>query len=420
VNFASTIDAPAPPDAAGLVPPPAAKAAEAIVGAEYLPLIQGHLHRLRSIYNHPNRALHFDTVLATLLVGFYESSVRSLRALEDLSCREGAREVLPVERVCRSTLSDAMRQMDAGQLQPIVEALWKQVPDLKQTDGTLHALLKRIIALDGSVFTVPADVLWAIALTRPDKKQGRQFRLNLQLDVLRFLPAGLSVSGKDDGSESAAFARDLCGGVIYVADRGFVDFAFIHAVFDKGSDLVVRLKKDTKFVCVRENPLSDADRAADVVSDRVGYMPGSAGSPGFGQRLLREVVVLDRKNNTLVRLLSSLLDVPARTIGQIYRHRWMIEIFFKWLKCTVRLNRLISQSENGVRLQLYVAVIGVLLTYLRTGRRPSIYAANCLAWVAAGQMSAATMFQVLARRERERELERARLARKRAAEKTAG
>ncbi|HEV2425518.1 MAG TPA: IS4 family transposase [Terriglobia bacterium] len=419
----SAIDKPAPGNATDsattAVPAPVAKATETVVGAEYLALLQEHMHRLRSIYNHPNRMLHFDAVLATLLIGFYESSVRSLRALDDLSCREGAREVLPVDRVCRSTLSDAMRQMDAGQLQPIVQALWKQVPDLKHADGPLHALLKRIIALDGSVFTVPADVLWAIALTRPDKKQGRQFRLNLQLDVLRFLPTALSVSGKLDGSESAAFARDLCGGVIYVADRGFVDFSFIHAVFDKGSDLVVRLKKDTKFVCVKQNPLTD-DRDADVISDRIGYVPGSAGSPGFGDRLLREVVVLDRKNNTTVRLLTSLLDVPARTIGQIYRHRWMIEIFFKWLKCTARLDHLISQSENGVRLQLYVAVIGVLLTHLRTGRRPSIYAANCLAWVASGQMSVTTMFEVLARRERERELERTRLARKRSAEKTGG
>ena len=65
-------------------------------------------------------------------------------------------------------------------------------------------------------------------------------------------------------------------------------------------------------------------------------------------------------------------------------------------------------------LQLYVAVIGVLLTYLRTGgRRPSVYAANCVRWVAEGRMSVATMLDVLRMREREREMERARLARKR-------
>lgn len=403
---------------ASAAPGDGARLNEAVAGARYLPLLQGHLKRLRSFYNHPNRILHFDSVLTALLVGFYESSVRSLRTLEDLSVREGAPELLGVDRVSRSTLSDAMRQMEAGKLLPIVEALAKQVPQLRRDDGDLHLLMRRIVALDGSVFTVPADVLWAIALTRPDKKLGRQFRLNLRLDVLRFLPVGLSVSGKLDGSETAAFLRDLAAdevGMLYLADRGFVDFCFIHAVFDKGSDLVVRLKSDTKFVCLRDNPLTDADRAAGVISDRVGHVPGSVGSPGFGDKLLREVIVVDPKTGKHVRLLTNLLEVPARIIGLLYRHRWMIEIFFKWLKCTARLRHLMSESHNGILLQLYVAVIGVLLTHLRTGRRPSIYAANCLAWVASGQMSVGTMFQVLARRDRERDLERARLARKKAA-----
>jgi hypothetical protein len=394
-----------------------ARAAEAVVGRQYIQLLQGHLDHLRKLYNHPNRTLHFDTVLAALLTSFYNTAVRSLRTIDDFTQSEKLHDDLPVERIPRSTLSDAMAQMDASHLLPLVTQLMKQVPALARHDGDLHALLKRIIAADGSIFTVPSDVLWAIALTRSDGKTGRQFRLNLQLDVLQFMPAHLSVSGGDDGSESAAFARDLLAGVIYVADRNFVDFKFIHAVFDIQSDLVVRLKSDTKFVVKEERAITDADREANVVSDRIGHVPGSAGSPGFGERLLREVVLRDPKSGKPVRLLTSLLEVPARIIGLLYRHRWMIELFFKWLKCVANLRHLVSESQNGVTMQLYVAVIAVLLTYLRTGRRPSVYAANCLQWVACGLMSVETMLKVLAFRERERELERARLARKAAAKK---
>lgn len=394
-----------------------AQAAEAVVGREYVELLQPFLERLRRAYRHPNRVLHYDAVLTALLLGFYNSSVRSLRTMEDQSQSQGFAGMLPLDRVCRSTLSDAMRQMDAGQLLPLVEALLKKVPALKRTDNDLHCLMRRIIAADGSVFTVPADVLWAIAVSRSNGKAGRQFRLNLQLDVLQFLPATFSLSGGDDGSESAAFMRDLIAGVIYVADRNFVDFKFIHAVFDKGSDLVVRLKSDTKFVELEQRPLSDADRLANVVGDRIGLVPGSAGAPGFGQRRLREIVLTDPRSGKPVRLLTSLPDVPARVIGLIYRHRWMIEIFFKWLKCTARLRHLLSQSPNGITMQLYVAVIGVLLMYLRTGRRPSVYAANCLNLVACGLMSVGTMLQILERREHERELNRRRLERKRS-EKT--
>jgi hypothetical protein len=402
--------------------PAVAQAAEATVGAAYVQLLQPLLGRLRHAYGHPNRVLHYDTVLTALLIGFYSTTIRSLRSIEDQSRAEGLAAQLPIERVCRSTLSDAMRQMDAAHLLPIVSALIKQVPALRRQDGDLHALLRRIIAADGSIFTVPADVLWAIALTRTNGRVGRQFRLNLQLDVLQFLPVTFSISGAADGSESAAFMRDLIPNVIYVADRNFVDFKFIHAVFDRGSDLVVRLKADTTFAATDERAITDADRAANVIADRVGRVPGSRNSPGFGPRPLREITLTDPCSGKPVRLLTNLLAVPARVIGLIYRHRWQIELFFKWLKCTARLRHLISESRNGITIQLYVAVIGVLLTHLRSGRRrPSLYAANCLAMVAAGQMSVGTMFQVLEQRDRERDLARARLTRKRqAAEKTVG
>lgn len=412
-----------PPPQPSLPPPqrPAvARVTEAVVGEKYVKLLQSFLQRLRESYDHPNRQLHYDSVLTALLISFYSISIRSLRTMEDKSQAEGFGELLPIPRICRSTLSDAMRQMDARHLLPIVQALMKQLPNLRRQDDDLHALLKRIVALDGSIFTVPSDVLWAIAIERRNGEVGRQFRLNMQLDVLQFVPGYFTISGADDGSESAAFMRDLIGGVIYVCDRNFVDFKFMHAVFDKGSDLVVRLKLDTKFVATEERPITDADREANVISDRIGHVPGSAGSPGFGDKRLREVTLIDPRSGNPVRMLTTLLDVPARIIGLIYRYRWMIELFFKWLKCTAHFRHLLSESPNGITMQLYVAVIGVLLMHLRTGRRPSIYATNCMEMVAAGLMSPQKMFEIVARRERERDLEKARLARKRAAEKKVG
>jgi len=396
---------------------PIARVSQAVVGSQYLAMIQSHMQGLRSLYNHPNRVLHYDTVLAAMLAAFYDPALRSLRAMDDFTQCEALAQNLPVDRVARSTLADAMRQMDARHLMPLVGKLMKDLPLLGRVDEDLQALLKRLVAADGTIFTVPADVLWAIGLTRSDGKVGRQIRLNLQLDVLRFMPAqeSISLSGADDGSESAAFARDLIAGVIYICDRNFVDFKFIHAVFDIGSDLVVRLKSDTNFVITEERTLTDADRAACVASDRIGTVPGSRNAPGFGDKRLREVIVIDPRSGKPVRLLTNLLDLPARVIGLIYRYRWMIELFFKWLKCVAKVERFISQSKNGITLQLYVAVIGVLLTYLRTGRRPSLYAGNCLRWVASGQMSVQTMLKIVAMRDREREMERARLSRKKSA-----
>lgn len=385
-----------------------ARVDEQLVGAEFVKLIQDHLQALRSHRAHPNRTLHYDELLTALLLAFYEPADRSLRLIDDLSDSGHARAFLPDGRTPRSTMSDALAGFDPKALEPIVASLTKRLPALSRGDRDLHALLKRVIAADGSLFTVPADVLWAIALKRSNGRAGRQIRLNLQLDVLHFVPTGFDLSGAGDGSETAAFARNLAPGVIYLFDRGFVDFAFLRAVLEVGSDFVVRLKGDTKFVAVEDRPLTEQDKAAGILSDRTGRVPGSAGCPGFGGRPFREVVVWDGRNRKEVRLLTTLPDVPARTVGQLYRHRWMIELFFRWLKCVARFEHLVSHNANGIAIQLYVAVIAVLLTYLRTGQRPGVYEFHCLSWVARGVMTVADMQRVLTRRQRERDLARRR------------
>lgn len=349
-----------------------------------------------------------------MLLAFYEPADRSLRQIDDLSASEQARDFLPA-RTPRSTMSDALASFSPQLLEPVVASLVRQLPALRRSDGDLHALLKRIVAADGSLFTVPADVLWAIALTRRNGQAGRQVRLNLQLDVLQFTPDHFDLSGATDGSETAAFARSLLSNVIYLFDRNFVDFAFLHAVLDKHNDFVGRLKSDTRFVALQERELTQEDRAANVRSDRIGLVPGSAGSPGFGDRRFREVLVWDARNHKEVRLLTTLLDVPARIIGLLYRQRWTIELFFRWLKCVAKFEHLVAHNANGIAIQLYVAVIGMLLSYLRTGQRPGVYEFNCLSWIARGIMSPATAQEVLARRQRERDLAKARRLKKQAA-----
>jgi len=385
-------------------------------------VLADHLRRLRELPSHPNRLLHYDDVFVALLLGFYDPAVRSLRTLDGRSVAEPHfKEQLGIDRVARSTLSDALRSMSAEQLLPIVRQLHARLPGLAHADGDLAALLKRIIALDGSVFTVPADVLWAVATTRSNGNPGRQIRLNLALDVVRFVPESLSISGDDGLSEGSSFIRHLEAGVIYLADRNFVDFPFMHAVLDVQSDFVVRGKIDKpKFIVTQETAITDEDRSAAVTSDRLGTIPGSAGSPGFGDRPFREVMVLDPRSGKPVRLLTTLLcgelrsdrDVPAHVIGKLYRHRWMIELFFRWLKCVAKVEHLMSTDANGITMQLYVGVIAVLLMYLRSGRRPGTLSYSMLQIIARGTADLSRVPEVLERHERERELERARLARK--------
>jgi hypothetical protein len=183
------------------------------------------------------------------------------------------------------------------------------------------------------------------------------------------------------------------------------------AVLAKGSDFVVRAKHDApNFSPQQELELTGADKDHGVVCDRIGILTGN----NAPSQLVREVIIVSPDTNKPIRLITSLLDVPARVIGVLYRYRWQIELFFRWLKVWGNFEHLISHSRNGLTIQFYIAVIGVLLMYVRTGRRLSKYAYSLLTMVAAGAASLEEIGPILEQREREKELERQRLARKRA------
>lgn len=384
-----------------------------LLGAKYVAFLDGHLRQLRHAYAHPNRVVFYDDLVMAYLMAFFHPTVRSLRTLDDLSQVPAMARRLSTDRLCRSTISDANALFDAQLLEPIIEHLRARVPHLRQRDPQLAELLKQVIAVDGTLFTVAADVAWALRQRRPNGKGRATVRLNLKLDCAAGLPEGVAVSGAGV-SETQAAAAMIEPGCIYVQDRGYVDFRYLDRLLHAPADFVLRLKSNIGFTAHKELPLRDADRAAGVISDRIGRLDGSNDSPA-PQGLVREVIILDpNRPDHPVRLLTSLLDVEAHVVGTIYRQRWQIELFFRWLKVHAHFEHLISHSNNGVTLGFHVAIIAVLLIYLHTGRQPSKYAYNILCWAAAGYGSIDQLLPILQRREREAELARQRLARKKA------
>jgi hypothetical protein len=194
--------------------------------------------------------------------------------------------------------------------------------------------------------------------------------------------------------------------------------------------LVLRLKKDWEFRPQRELPLDPKDQEAGVGSDQLGLLGKadeqmSPNNPTGEHRrdkppeqILRLVKVWDPVKQEWVRLLTDLLELEAWVIGYLYRCRWIVELFFRWLKVTAGYAHLLSQSQNGVRTQMYVALIGTLLIYLRTGMPVSKYSLYALGLVARGEAEMKQVLPGLLRLERERMLAKQRLARKKSAAKT--
>ena len=394
---------------------------EPVLGGKYVRSLEKLLRALRDPAAHGNRALHLDDVLVCYLLAFFNPSIRSLRTAEDFSRTQQAQRFLSVDRIPRSTLSDFQRVADPALLDPIVallrdEARRREPP----ARAGLPAALGRVLAVDGSFFAVAADVAWAFKKRGGKSPAGgrprQAVRLDAHVDVATWLPEVISVA---DGEGEAAHARAaIVPGAAHVSDRGIFSFDLVAAHEAAGAHFVPRMRepgpRTPRFVADEDRPLTDEDRAAGVLSDRLGRRAGSdhrAPPPGR----YREVVIASPgQPGGRVRLLTDLTDLPAHVVGLIFRHRWQVELFFRWLKSCGRFRGIWCEARSGVLLQFYVALIGMLVMYLRTGLRPSKYALNLIGMVVAGTASWQEVKPIIEDRARERERERERLARKRA------
>lgn len=371
--------------------------------------------------SHGNAKLELFDVMLVMLAGFFNPMVRSQRLIEALSSQAWIQQQTGTGRVPRSTLSDALKRFDPEALRPLILDLTRRVPTLKHRNPDLQAVTRQILAVDGSNFNLAGQVLWALQCRRgnTDRTQAR-LRLNLHLDVQRFAPVDCDISGQGDGSEPVAMQRRIQPQTIYVMDRNFLHFGLIRDIMAADSSFVLRLRKNTCMEADSTLPLTDKDQEHGVRCDqRVGLTGGktpmrqlSAAPP---PETLRCVTIWDQENQCELVLLTDLLDVPAFVVGALYKSRWQIELFFKWLKSYANFSHLVSKNPQGVTLQFYVAVIGTLLLHLSTGRRVSKYALFWLHSVACGQATWEEMQEGLSRSERERALEKARLLRKKAA-----
>jgi hypothetical protein len=398
---------------------------EQVQGGRLVRMLQRYVESLREESPHGNRELFLDDVFVVYLLAFFNPTLRTLRTIEDFSETKQAQRHLSVRRICRSTLSDFHRIAEPERLCPLIAEL-RAALDRKtignRPSDDLVGVLKQVLAVDGTFLPAAADVAWAVAARNQRAGQSYRARTDWHVDVRTWIPEIVAVPEPGE-SEAASAARTITPGAIHVYDRGFQSFSLIASHYEQchdgwtpRADFVLRLREpgpnSPLLVVHSEAPLSDAARAAGVVSDQVVYAPGLRASQGFTRPL--RLVVIRQPDGREVRLLTNLFDLPAEIIGLIYRYRWQVELFFRWLKCYANFNHLISHCSEGVLLNFYVVIVGALLMYLHTDGRPSKYLFSLLGLVAQGGATLAEIMPILRERERQCALDRASAARRRA------
>jgi hypothetical protein len=409
---------------------------ETVVGGKYVRLLNRYVSQLRDEAAHGNRRLFLDDVFVTYLLAFFNPTIRSLRTIEDFSQTVQAQKHISLRKICRSTLSDFNQLADPQRLAPMLDALRaqlsrKQAAQRGSPADDLSGLLRQTIAVDGTFLPATAEVTWALRANNQRNANRTRARLDVQLSVENWLPEVMVVApaGMSESNHAALYVES---GKLYLYDRGFSGFALLNAHYREENErwvarahFVARYRpagdNSPELVAARQLPLTAADQAVGVVSDRVGRFLSSKPTRHVLHAMpLREVLVQYESEGQIktLRLITNLLEVSAATVAHLYRYRWQIELFFRWLKCYGNFGHLISHTREGVLTHFYVTVIAVLLMYLHTGHRPSKYLFVLMSQVASGATTLDEVLPILRERERQNDLARQSAARRRAKQRS--
>lgn len=326
-----------------------------------------------------NRQVFFDDVCSLILLTFFNPTLKSLRDLNRASRLARVRKKLGCSEASLGSLSESLRLFDSERLVEIVQELLGQIPNSPTADTRLKTLTHIPTAVDGTLLRQLPQITQACFAARSD----RGWKLHTHFEVLRGVPTFSQVtdaSGQGAANEKQVLRGSLQADRCYITDRGYEEFSLFNAIVAARSSYVCRVRNDHHFTAQETRALGPEAVAADVLEDALGRMGSSRSKriehPDHVQRRIVIRFTEHPKRSGRRRagasqdivLATNLLDVPAEVIVLLYRFRWLIELFFRWLKCVLSCRHLISESENGIQIQMYCALIACLLIQLASGR----------------------------------------------------
>jgi Transposase DDE domain len=342
-------------------------------GLKYFKLLGSLLDRLHenatSRDRAGNRRLFYDQYACLLLLSFFNPVVKSLRSIQQASTLDKVQRLFGCNRVSRGSLSEASRVFDPELLHAIIGDIATQ--SLPLVHGKEAEALHGLTAVDGSLLPALPKMAWALWLD----PQHRAAKMHVHFDVLKGVPTEATVTAGND-SETEQLRATLQAKRLYVIDRGYAEYQLFQNIIDVHSDFIGRIRDNAVWTIVEERPLTAESRAAGVRSDRVVWLGGPQSGSVFKQpvRVLEvDTGKTDAQGRPDVLLLAtSRLDLAAELVALGYRYRWTVELFFRWLKCILGCRHLLANSQDGVTIQVYLAIIASLLISLWVGRKPTI------------------------------------------------
>lgn len=328
---------------------------------EHLPLhtFRRYVQRYRGNYKVKEFTCHDQFLCMAFAQLTYRESLRDIEAC----LRSQSNKLFPMGirgKVSRSTLADANANRDwriyadlAHSLIPTARKLYLDEDFGLELDQTVYALDATTIDLCLTLFP------WA-----EFRQTKSAIKLHTLLDLRGSIPTFIHIS---DGKEHEVNVLDNLlpeAGAIYVMDRGYLDFFRLYRLTKASAFFVIRAKNNLACQRLYSNSV---DRETGLVCDQTIKLT-SHYSARFYPEKLRRVKVRDLETGKTIVLLTNNFSLPATTIASLYRCRWQIELFFKWIKQNLRIKAFYGTSENAVKTQIWIAVTVYLLVAIMKKR----------------------------------------------------
>jgi hypothetical protein len=314
------------------------------------------LDRLVQRYDAESKVRHFGCRQQLICMAFAQLTWRE--GLRDIAtCLNARGEALYHlgfrEKVAKSTLADANEQRDWRLWEDLAKGLMRKARVLYAGEDLGLELENTVYALDSTTIDLSLSLFpWADFRST---KAG--IKMHTHLDLRGPIPTCIHISGARKAD--VHWLDDLLfeAGAFYVMDRGYMDFARLARIVLAGAFFVTRAKSNLRFTRHYSMP---RDCLEGVLSDQVGSpsLPKAAADFPYP---LRRVRYFDKETSKHLVFLTNNLEIPALTVAKLYKSRWQIELFFKWIKGHLRIKHYFGTSPNAVKSQIWIAVAVYLM-----------------------------------------------------------
>ena len=363
---------------------------------------QTPLHRS---FSNPNRRLQLGDYLSLFLLGLFNPIARTVRGLAQASGLPKVREQIGVPKVSLGSFSETQHLVEPALLEHLFTSIAEELPDLSKLPAGLRT--ERWKARDSSIFPALPRMAWALY---GGGRTGisNAVRLHVSFDLLKDAPASVQITpGKACERKILRAEIDAKPGGAYVGDRYFGEqYNYFAQLSAKGCRYLIRLIDHGLEPAVEEEiPVSPADAQSGIERQAWARL-GNEKHHNLSERL--RYIWLRGKSGELLHLATNLPpeELSAADAALLYKNRWQVEYFFRWVKCLMGCGHWLAESPRGVSNQLYLALIGALLLQLDLGRRPSKRVWELLQWHQVGMLDdtelAVQLTQQLAREEQAR------------------